>query len=171
MSIISSSLHPSDASPSVQRRFETKCGKPNEHGCIEWLGSKTHRGYGIVRLRGANSKRTTAHRLAWVLKRGAIAPEILVLHRCDNPSCVNVDHLFIGTPADNVQDMVAKSRHGWRNGTPWQKLQATDGERIRDLRSAGHSQQQIADWMHVSRPLISMVLAGKINHSRPVTTA
>ncbi len=169
MSIISSGLHLSDASPSIQQRFEAKCGKPNDAGCIEWLGTKTKRGYGVLRVGGKPSIRTTAHRIAWALKRGAIAPEILVLHKCDNPSCVNVDHLFIGTPKENTRDMMGKNRHGWRNGTPWQKLNSTDGERIRDLRRAGHTQQQIADWMNVSRPLISMVLAGKIQHSNPVT--
>jgi hypothetical protein len=109
--------------------------------------------------------RSTAHRAAWILKRGPIGPEILVLHSCDNPSCVNVDHLFLGSPKDNTDDMVAKRRHGWRNGTPWQKLNAVDGERIHDLRIAGLTQQAIADYMGVSRPLISLIESGKIQHS------
>lgn len=173
MTIISLGLHLSDASASIRQRFEAKCGKPNERGCVEWLGTKTRRGYGIMLLGkvAGKYKRTTAHRVAWVLKRGDISPEILVLHECDNPSCVNVDHLFLGTPKENTHDMMGKSRHGWRNGMPWQKLNSTDGERIRDLRRAGCTQQQIADWMHVSRPLISMVLAGKIQHSQSVLTA
>jgi hypothetical protein len=78
---------------------------------------------------------------------------------------VNVDHLFLGTAQENTDDMVSKGRHSWRNGTPWQKLNATDGERIRDLTRAGCTQQEIADWMGVSRPLISLVMAGKIKHS------
>ncbi len=171
MTIISLGLHLSDASASIRQRFEAKCGKPNNAGCIEWLGSKTRGGYGVLRLAGKGSARTTAHRIAWVLKRGVIAPEILVLHKCDNPSCVNVDHLFLGTPENNTHDMMAKNRHGWRNGMPWQKLNATDAERMRDMRRAGHKQQQIADWMNVSRPLVSMVLAGKFKYSQSVITA
>ena len=157
-----------DASESLLQRFSVKCAKPDANGCIHWLGSKTKRGYGVIligKVRGKNL-RTTAHRAAWLLERGDLSPEILVLHKCDNPSCVNVDHLFLGSPANNTRDMVAKNRHGWRHGTPWQKLNAVDGERIRDLRAAGYSQQKIADWIGVSRPLISMVLAGKIFHSR-----
>jgi hypothetical protein len=112
--------------------------------------------------------RTTAHRASWILACGQIPAGIDVLHRCDNPSCVNVDHLFLGTPKENTRDMMAKGRHGWRNGTPWQKLNSVDGERIRDLRRAGHTQQEIADWLDVSRPLISMVLSGKIQHSAAI---
>lgn len=166
MTINSAGLTLAEASESLPRRFAAKCGKPDANGCIPWLGGKTRKGYGVIRAGGSGTPRTTAHRIAWVLKRGALAPEILVLHRCDNPSCVNVDHLFIGSPLNNTHDMMAKNRHGWRHGTPWQKLNATDGDRIRDLRSAGRTQQAIADWIGVSRPLISMVLAGKISHSR-----
>ena len=100
-----------------------------------------------------------------MLKHGEIPSGMDVLHRCDNPSCVNVDHLFLGTPGDNTRDMMAKGRHGWRNGMPWQKLTAVDGERIRDLRHAGYTQQAIADWFGVSRPLISLILGGHIQHS------
>jgi len=168
MTIISSGLILAEASETLPQQFAAKCAEPSANGCIEWLGSKTRRGYGCLYFGRVNgkSKKTTAHRVAWVLKRGDISPEILVLHECDNPSCVNVDHLFLGTQLENVNDMVAKRRHGWRDGTPWQKLNSIDGERIRDQRAAGHTQQQIADWHGVSRPLISMVLAGKINHSR-----
>lgn len=51
-----------------------------------------------------------AHRYAWVLANGPIAPGLVVCHTCDNPPCINVDHLFIGTQADNVRDMYAKGR-------------------------------------------------------------
>lgn len=113
--------------------------------------------------------RTTAQRAAWILKHGQIPAGAWVLHRCDTPSCVNVEHLFIGTPADNTHDMMAKGRHGWRDGQPWQKLNAIDEERVFDMRKSGCTQQQIADWLGVSRPLISLYLSGKISHSRPVS--
>ena len=159
-------LSQTEVSDTLLARFELKCGKPDENGCIPWLGHRTRKGYGCIRVTKDHAK-TTAHRAAWVLKRGDIPPEISVLHRCDNPTCVNVDHLFLGTPLDNVADMVQKGRQAWRFRTPWQKLNSTDGERISDLRRMGHTQQEIADWLAVSRPLISMILAGKINHSLP----
>ena len=146
-----------------KERFVVKCSEPDEHGCVKWLGSSTLGGYGVFRVR--EGVRTTAHRAAWIIFRGEIPDGKYVLHRCDNPSCVNVDHLFIGTPAENTHDMVAKGRHGWRSGMPWQKLNAIDGERIRDLRQAGCTQQQIADWLGVSRPLISLILSGRVKHS------
>jgi HNH endonuclease len=150
----------------LEVRFSAKCGKPDANGCIPWLAGKTLKGYGQFRI---GLLRTTAHRAAWMMKYGDIAPGLSVLHKCDNPSCVNVDHLFLGTAQENTDDMVAKGRHAWRNGTPWQKLNATDAERIRDLYRARCTQQEIADWLGVSRPLISMILAGKIQYSTALT--
>lgn len=165
MGINSAGLRRSDCSKTLQARFDAKCAKPNSNGCIEWLGTKTRGGYGLLRSGPAGSIRTTAHRFAWVLKRGDLSPEILVLHACDNPSCVNVDHLFLGKPVANTHDMIRKGRHGWRRGTPWQKLCEVDAERINDLRRSGHTQQTVADWFGVSRPLISLVESGKVNYA------
>lgn len=106
-----------------------------------------------------------AHRVAWVLANGDLPSDKMVLHKCDVPRCINPDHLFLGTAMDNSRDMVSKGRHAWRQGTRWQKLNATDGERICDLRASGCTQQQIADWFGVSRPLISLILNGHVNHS------
>lgn len=165
---LSVGLSRSEFNETAQRRFDLKCGAPDTRGCIPWLGTKTTRGYGtfMVRSRGAHDVlRTTAHRAAWVLNHGDLESSTLVLHRCDNPSCVNPDHLFLGSPQNNTDDMVSKDRHSWRNGTLWQKLHAEDGERIRDLRRARCTQQEAADWLGVSRPLISMIESGKIQHS------
>ncbi len=167
MTINSPGLFLSTASKTLSKRFAAKCGKPDANDCIPWLGTKTRGGYGAIR--ASNSAYTTAHRVAWALERGDLSPEILVCHSCDNPSCVNADHLFIGSPKQNTADMVTKRRHSWRNGTPWQKLNSTDGERIKDLRKTGKTQQEIADYFGVSRPLVSMILSGKIQHSTPLT--
>jgi hypothetical protein len=168
MGIHSAGLKLAETTASLRQRFEAMCAQPSDNGCIGWLGQKTRKGYGLIRLGGKDSLRTTAHRVAWALKRGDLSPEILVLHKCDNPSCVNAEHLFIGTQKDNMADMRSKRRHPWRNGAPWQKLTSEDGERIREMRRAGQTQQQIADSLGVSRPLISMILAGKIQHSAPL---
>ena len=162
MTIKSPGLTANDVSPTLIRRFERKCSRPNDNECIEWLGWKTRGGYGGFRVN--HTKRTTAHRIAWLIKYGDISPDSLILHRCDNPSCVNVEHLFIGSPLDNTSDMIRKGRHGWKNGPPWQKLNSVDAERINDLRKYGFTQARIAEWLNVSVPLICMVLSGRITY-------
>ena len=77
--------------------------------CIEWQGARNEKrgGYGVRRFRG---RQWRAHRAAWVEAYGEIPEGMLVLHRCDNPPCVNVEHLFLGTQADNLADMTTKGR-------------------------------------------------------------
>jgi hypothetical protein len=75
--------------------------------CEEWPAGRSDEGYGYVRW---ENRQWQAHRLQWVLVNGPIPEGLCVLHRCDNPPCVNPDHLFLGTRRDNNADMVAKSR-------------------------------------------------------------
>lgn len=71
-------------------------------GCHRWTGASLD-GYGIF-------MKKRAHRYAWERVHGPIPPGMLVCHHCDNPGCVNVDHLFLGTHADNYNDMKRKGR-------------------------------------------------------------
>ena len=82
---------------------------PTHVDCIEWEGARTCAGgYGR---RWVDGKMKRVHRLAWAEAYGPIPEGLHVLHRCDNPPCHNVDHLFLGTNGDNVRDCVAKGRH------------------------------------------------------------
>ena len=76
-------------------------------GCWEWTGSRDTSGYGTIGFAGGIHK---THRIAWNVAFGLIPLGLQVLHRCDNPPCVRPSHLFLGTQADNISDMVAKGR-------------------------------------------------------------
>lgn len=85
--------------------------------CWEYMGGRNETNYGILWTgpRGA-CRRIMAHRFAWEIQVGPIPEGLWVLHRCDNPSCVRTDHLFLGTHADNMRDMWQKGRRTTRRG-------------------------------------------------------
>lgn len=92
------------------QRFMSKVAQP-AHGsaCWQWTAFRDkEKGYGKFRLHG---KWAHAHRASWLMFIGDIPHGMHVLHRCDNRMCVNFDHLFIGTHADNMTDRTAKGRH------------------------------------------------------------
>ena len=79
-------------------------------GCILWTAATNADGYGITGAGGKDSGNLLTHRVSYELVYGPIPDHLLVLHRCDNPTCANPQHLFLGTNADNLADMRAKGR-------------------------------------------------------------
>lgn len=136
--------------------------EPNT-GCLLWTASCNTSGYGICS-RDLPGKRL-AHRAAWILAKGAVPDGMFVLHRCDTRSCVNVDHLFLGSIADNNADRDRKGRqvaprfHGETNGAA--KLSDVDVLSIVRLRASGWTQREIAERHGVSQSQVSFILLGK----------
>lgn len=127
--------------------------EPNS-GCYLWLGSIMHKGYGLAHV----ARRTVrAHRLAWEVERGPILGGLYVLHKCDNRACVNVEHLFLGTAADNAADMLAKGRgnfshlRGPRSPRTSPRKSKLTAEQVLAIRADRRTHQAVADDFGVGR--------------------
>jgi hypothetical protein len=90
-----------------QDRLERHTTPEPNTGCLLWTGACYQNGYGATSL---NDKPFRAHRFAWIIHHGSIPDGMLVLHKCDTPSCCEVSHLFLGTHQDNMADRAAKGR-------------------------------------------------------------
>jgi len=113
----------------IMNRFEDKFIK-RANGCWLWISSHNKSGYGLLWI---NRKGIKAHRIAYTLYKGIIPFGMHVLHRCDNPPCVNPDHLFLGTQTDNNLDRDKKGRNNVARGedTALAKLTTKDVLAIR----------------------------------------
>jgi hypothetical protein len=145
--------------PALRERFGTFwTGEPNT-GCWLWTGFANSDGYGYIGI--AASKPAKAHRVSWELHRGQIPSGVLVCHKCDTPSCVNPDHLFLGTDADNSKDRNQKLRlaYGKRHGTA--KLDDAKAKEIRTMIDDGISERDVASRFGVSRGTVRAIKSQK----------
>jgi hypothetical protein len=119
--------------PDIQQRFEEKYEEDPETGCWEWQAWKKEDGYGrFARSRGDYPY---AHRISYQIHKGPIPDGLQINHHCDNRGCVNPDHLYAGTPQENVQDAI--ERTGFLEGRIGEnavsaKLTASDVREIRE---------------------------------------
>jgi hypothetical protein len=129
------------------KRFLDKV-KVMETGCHEWQAGLASGGYGKFQNDG---KTITAHRFSYSKFVGEIGDKH-VLHKCDNRKCVNPDHLFLGTCAENIADMDAKGRRG---STATTTLEFA--EKVKSMLADRYSQQYVADTLGVSQALVSRI--------------
>jgi len=122
-------------------------------GCWNWKSSTSPFGHGMFKLSKDNL--VFAHRYSWCLFNGEIPDGMQVLHKCDNPRCVNPDHLFLGTQATNVQDMVNKGRAkgGSFRGSNNPKAKLTEGqvEEIKDRYEQGEAARLLYEEYGISK--------------------
>ena len=144
-------------SPGRDHEAQVRALLPTSGGeaCAEWLGVKAGRGYGLYGSGQRPFGTQLAHRLAWMLEYGSIPSGLEVCHRCDNPPCVNLAHLFLGTHAENMADMARKGRQGGR------KLSDAAVGEIRTRIDAGEKHRSIADSFGVHPTLINQIARGK----------
>lgn len=143
-------------------RFLRHLSGPTDTGCIEWTAKRNHNGYGIMLVTGSGDKKILTHRVAWEIANGPIPAGMYVLHRCDNPPCVNIEHLFLGTLADNNRDKYEKGRcpRGERCGKS--NLTDDDIREIRRLYETGSlSQQAIAEQFGIVQQSVHKIVAHK----------
>ena len=130
--------------------------------CWNWNEGKRRRGYGRFSIQvGPNKdKGFVSSRVAYFLAYGECPEDMVVCHSCDNPSCCNPKHLFLGTNKDNTQDMLKKGRHttpvGSKHGMS--KITEQDVYKIRELYANGSKQKDIARIYNVDQSAISNII-------------
>lgn len=147
----------------LAERLWRKTLKAGPDECWLWTGAKLESGYGRIDRGGRGSKNLLAHRAAMEVVTGAPVPDhLVVMHSCDNPSCVNPAHLSVGTYEQNSADMIMKGRHKVvaMKGTENAHAKLTD-EAVRDIRTSRKPQAALARQYGVSEATVAAVIHGR----------
>lgn len=141
-------------------RFDRSYMPEPMSGCWLWTAYCDQNGYGIFGRHG--HKHQKAHRASWTIHKGGIPDGMKICHKCDVRSCVNPDHLFLGTQADNVADMIAKGRFRhttlYGEDNPRSKFTAEIVSDVRKRAAAGEPQRRIAASIGMSPMNVSRIV-------------
>ncbi len=149
------SINEMNVTPEIEARFWSYADSSGD--CWLWLGSKINGRYGKFSVR---RREFTAHRVSYRLANGSIPDGMHILHRCDNPACVNPSHLFAGTNQDNIADRVAKGRS---NRQP--KKVYTTIEQVKEIRTrhaSGEKSGQIAKSMSIPPNRVYSIVSRRV---------
>lgn len=144
----------------LERLLEKSIPEPNS-GCWLWTGAlsggrNTQLRYGKIQV---NKRFIPAHRASWIAHNGRNPGELLVCHSCDTPSCINPDHLFLGTHTVNMHDMFRKGRRRIRRGEAHHAARLTD-EQVKAILNDGRRGRAIAAELGVTEQTVSYIRRG-----------
>lgn len=140
----------------LRERFEERVELIPFTTCHIWTGATNGYGYGEIRRNGRKNK---AHRISYELYKGPIPDGLIIRHTCDNPPCVNPDHLLTGTKSDNMQDSIARGRDARGETTGTSKLKEWQVREIRTM--GGTTAAAVGKLFGVHRRTITDIRLGK----------
>jgi len=149
--------------PSQIQRFWSKV-ITKTNCCWLWSGRKTSSGYGRLMWDG---REIGAHQISWIIHNGPIPHGLWILHKCDNPSCTNPDHLFAGTHSDNMKDAIVKGRFKFNRKRKFgednasHKLSKEQVNEIKILVGNGLTHQHVANGFGVHQSTVTRIVNGE----------
>lgn len=144
----------------LQSFFTWVMPEPNT-GCWLWIGELTKKGYGNTNMSTGDYKLRGSHRISYYLHNGPFDYKLCVCHTCDNPSCVNPQHLFLATSPENTEDMRRKGRASKGSHRPTSKLKESDIIDIRNKRQLGKSVIKLSKEYSICRTTVYGILHNK----------
>lgn len=133
----------------------------SDSGCWNWTGGKSPSGYGVITV---NGKTMSTHRLSYALTNGDIPAGMLVMHSCDNPSCINPKHLSAGTQKDNMQDASIRGRCNRPMGEDSAKSKYSEDQVIEAMRmlAEGKTKKQVCEIFGMALSTLTKIRAGSL---------
>jgi hypothetical protein len=143
--------------PGMVKRLLSRVIRDAATECWNWQGARAIGGYGSIR---HNRHNWMVHRVSWIHHYGVVPDNIMVLHHCDNPSCCNPAHLFLGTNDDNMKDMARKGRANRPFGEKNGRTHLT-AEMVMKIMKDNRLQREIAVDYGIARSSVSRIKLGK----------